>query len=116
MSPSTNYAPNYYTARIAIMILNEALQADREAISQLLRVRIPCVDALARHPTIQVDCSSGSPHVSPLGLMNGLFGILSDGYCPDKEGFGLITAIWDEDSGLVQQFVCTIDQSPEEPA
>jgi len=71
----------------AIDVLNEALEADPEAITNLLNIRIPCNKALADHPTIQsgLELSDGSFRISPLGLINGLFGI-------DERGWGFIGA------------------------
>lgn len=53
-------------------ILNEALEADPEAITQLLSLRVPCNQTLAAHPTIQVRDEKGEVTVGALGLVNGI--------------------------------------------
>lgn len=75
----------------AITVLNEAFDADRVAITLLmLRSRVPCNDALAEHPTIQVGRDDyGRLEVGPLGLINGLFGV-------DDESYGFIAFKLDE--------------------
>ena len=73
-----------------IAFLNQALDTDPAAISALFLHRTPCNEALAEHPTIQVreNCT-----VSPLGLLNGFFGIRGD-------GFGHLTALLETDGKL----------------
>jgi hypothetical protein len=61
----------------ACAILNEALQADPEAIKALLNIRVPCNQALAEHPTIQVRGYDARgklcpPSIGVLGLINGI--------------------------------------------
>ena len=48
----------------AIDVLNGALELDREAMSQLLRQRVPCNQALADHPTLQVGRIDDDPSKS----------------------------------------------------
>lgn len=59
------------TIEETIALLNSALETDREAISSLIEHRVPCSDAMAEHPTIQV---SPNQTVGLLGIINGLFG------------------------------------------
>ncbi len=66
----------------AIDLMNDALKCDGVAISQLAFTRVPCNQALAQHPSIQV---SGESTVGLLGILNGLFGI-------DSRGRGYIEA------------------------
>jgi hypothetical protein len=58
-------------------ILNEALNADPDAVSKLFSHRIPCGDALADHPEIIVGPSvpedkNSPPDLGLLGLLNGM--------------------------------------------
>lgn len=58
-----------------IQTLNEALKADPEATNALMTHAVPCNQALADHPTIQVIDDStpgGHPEVRALGLINGI--------------------------------------------
>lgn len=60
-----------------VEVLNSALEADREAIQKVvLGDHVPCNEALADHPSIQV----GSGGVRTLGLINGFSGTYPDGY------------------------------------
>lgn len=61
-------------ARIAAL-LNEALLMDPEAVTALLNSRVPCNNALANHPTIQVAVEPGEEieySLGLVGLLNGL--------------------------------------------
>lgn len=76
-----------------VELLNEALSADRAAVSQLCQELVPCNDALGEHPTIivwyaseatppyVVRTRSGAEHskyaLGIIGLINGLF---TEGY------------------------------------
>ena len=55
----------------AVVILNEALERDPEAVSRLINIRVDCNDRMAAHPTIQVAHFGGGVHkVGVLGLLN----------------------------------------------
>lgn len=66
----------------AIDYLNELIAADRPAIAALIANRVPCNQALAKHPTCQVGQQHGGFHVGMLGVLNGLFGTFEDGWGP----------------------------------
>jgi len=87
------------TAQDAVDVLNRALEADRGAVMALRDAKVPCNDALALDPTIQVS-STNDPaivhdayqggelitvgggkryQVGFLGMLNGIFGILPSG-------------------------------------
>lgn len=71
----------------AIELLNGIHAADPTVLQALIAHRVPCNEALVKHPTVQVGPSaSGGWEVGLLGILNGLFGI-----CPD--GYGRIAAI-----------------------
>ena len=63
----------------AVAILNRALEADPDAISQLVCHHVPCNQALADDPTIQGgyhdDDTTRWHEVGMLGILNGLFGV-----------------------------------------
>ena len=56
----------------AIKVLNEALEADPEAMNKLFNVKVQVNDELLNHPTIQ--CNGNRKDMGPMGLINGLFG------------------------------------------
>jgi len=89
-----------------IDILNGAIVMDREAIDALVNQRIECNESLADHPHIQVrpgKSLSGTAiwSVGLLGILNGLFGI------DDISGYGAITAVINDDSGILEKFIRT---------
>jgi hypothetical protein len=105
------------TTDYALKILNEALAADPKAMNVLLKTKIPCNKGIAHHPTIQTQdffeafplISAVTPSMenscvgalSPLGLINGLFGV-------NAEGRGYITAVTDEHDKIIR-FEATAD-------
>jgi hypothetical protein len=84
--------------RHAVDVLNRALLADHDAVLELVNARVPCNLSLAKDPTIQVaaDGDAGPYRVGLLGIVNGIFGI-------DGDGWGPITAQFD-DSGKLEEF------------
>jgi hypothetical protein len=83
-----------------IHILNELLEADSTAIEALIGHRVPCNESLAVHPTVQVAQDREGHTVGLLGILNGLVGVIESG---PKEGWGLITATFD-DAGKLTHF------------
>lgn len=69
----------------AIEVLNRAMKADHGAITALMELSVPCNETLAGDKTVKVwapgetgdDASTFG--LRPLGLINGLFGVASDG-------------------------------------
>lgn len=60
----------------AIAFLNELLEVDRAAISELfLAHRVSCNEAMAKHETVQVGVVRDGWDLGVLGLINGLFGV-----------------------------------------
>ncbi len=91
------------TIEQAINLLNQALHADSDAITKLVASKVECNDVLGDHPTIQCgqkDSPDGPVTVGLLGILNGIFGIRSDGY-------GHISAIVDQVSGRIIRFEMT---------
>lgn len=81
-----------------IKLLNEMLEADPEATSQLVNYRVPCNEDLGAHPTIQVGSypdGNGPIRVGLIGVLNGQFGT-------DERGWGCIAAIYDDDGTLLR--------------
>jgi hypothetical protein len=70
----------------AIAYLNDLIELDAAAIVALINQRVPCNRQLAEHETCQVYKTDDGYVVGLLGILNGLFGIRSDGY-------GHITAV-----------------------
>lgn len=58
----------------AVKILNEVLDTDPEAITQLINMRVECSESLSSHQTIQVGVYDGVYKVGVLGLLNGALG------------------------------------------
>ena len=59
---------------LAVELLNDALARDPEAITGLVNMRVNCNDALAAHPTIQVNRYGDVHRIGILGLLNGALG------------------------------------------
>ena len=79
----------------AIEVLNEMTMADREAVQLLVETRVPCNDALADHPTVQVHSDHGRHSVGLLGVINGLLGA-------DDDGWGYVCAKFDDNMQLIE--------------
>jgi len=83
-----------------VAFLNEILRLDRQAVSALFNVRVPCGDALGAHPTVQVQAGTSpgeSLSVGPLGVLNGIFGA-------DEDGWGPISMEVSDDGTILQFF------------
>lgn len=78
----------------AIEFINELIETDREAITALWQNRVPCNQALADHPTVQVGEENGRFVVGLLGILNGLFGV-------DETGTGFIHFFIDSETGAL---------------
>ncbi len=80
----------------AITLLNQLIASDADAVTALFETRVPCNDAFADHPTVQVVqwSRTGTCTVGMLGILNGLFGI-------NAEGWGHIVAVYSEQTGKV---------------
>lgn len=82
--------------------LNELHRLDPVAIHQLMETRVPCNQALSDHGTTQVSGTVGSPTVGTLGILNGLVGVRDDGW-------GYITAVYDDVTEQLTHFEPTAD-------
>jgi len=79
-----------------VAFLNGMLMCDEVATNALFSMRIPCNQEMAEHKTVQVGSLGKTfPIVGMIGILNGLFGI-------DKDGWGKISA--DYDDGKITQF------------
>lgn len=91
-----------------IEFLNELNRVDPDAVASLMRARVPCNEALATHPTVQVGRGAAREpqcyEVGILGVLNGYCGVYGSGV---RAGWGPITAIVDEDTGFVERFELT---------
>lgn len=90
-------------------LLNEVLEINPEALLALLKVKVPCNDALADHPRIQVGVGEFDSHFSLgfLGLLQGLSN--GDEYLasiwtkedpPQLDGFCILTSediVWEDE-------------------
>lgn len=83
------------SAASVVEFLNELLKVDRCAVAALLANRVPCNQAMADHPTVQVAAQHGGYHVGMFGILNGLFGTHPDGW-------GKMMYIFDDDHNLVE--------------
>jgi hypothetical protein len=65
-------------------LLNEILEKDPECVQSLVNQRVKCNDAVANHPTIQVQKFKKDkyPKVGLIGILNCLFGMRADGMGP----------------------------------
>ena len=77
-----------------INFLNALVEIDEPAMRALIETRVPCGEAMASHRTVQVQAHDGAePVVGVLGILNGLFGV-------DEEGWGPLTAVFENDGTL----------------
>lgn len=72
-----------------IEFLNSLVKIDPYAIAELLCIKVPCNQALADHPTVDVEPSGYSTFIAPGSFRVGLLGILN-GFCakPDAPPTG----------------------------
>ena len=93
------------TVEQVVELLNQALEADDVALTDLIQTRVACNEKLAKHSSIQVGLAPGCDQgdkklfyeVGILGLLNGLFGI-------DEKQWGAIAAEMDK-AGHIHRFV-----------
>jgi hypothetical protein len=53
--------------------LNALCEVDSKALQSLIKLRVPCNEVMAKHPTVQVDGNNVNGYtVSLLGIINGL--------------------------------------------
>lgn len=71
--------------------MNDVALVDRTALLELINNRVPCSEALAKHPTVQVARDEFTARVGLLGILNGLCGVYDD-------DTGALCAVTDEDS------------------
>lgn len=111
------------TIEDAIRVLNRMLEADPVATQSLVQKRVPCNQALANDPMVQVHSTPvfrikpgplgrhvgeriGQDHkVGLLGVVNGLFG-------KDGDDWGPIAAVYDDHTGRLQRFTRLISPGP----
>jgi len=88
------------TPQDACDLLNEMLALDYECVYGLIAHRQRCNEAVAYHPTIQVQqyALDEYPKVGIVGILNGMFGIRED-------GMGAIC--YEEDQGKILRFKIT---------
>lgn len=82
-----------------IDVLNELIEADSTAIQDLIEHRVSCDEELGVHPTVQTMLDGKAYTVGLLGILNGLVGVIESG---PKEGWGFISAVYDDDGKLVK--------------
>ena len=87
------------TARTVVDKLNEIHQLDPTVLEALIDYRVPCNQALADHPSVQVGKTENGYEVGLLGILNGLVGVKSDGW-------GFIGASYDD--GHLDKFVIVV--------
>jgi len=89
----------------AIGFLNSLVEVDADAVTRLVDARVQCNQEMADHESVQVQAYDGDENYSVgiLGVLNGLFGTFD---CGPAEGWGPITALFNED-GSVKEFVLT---------
>ena len=92
------HAINAMLADILIERLNKLIEdpAVRADISALIETRVPVGAATCVHPTLQV---VDSKFLGPLGLINGLVGVIPDGL---RQDWGYIAADFDDENKLVK--------------
>lgn len=63
----------------AVQLLNEALDRDPNAITQLVNLRVNCNEQLASQPKIQATLTDDGYRIGILGLLNGILATSSVG-------------------------------------
>lgn len=78
-----------------VSFLNELVALDADAVTALFENRVPCNEALADHPTVQIVVNAENKYtVGLLGIINGMFGV-------DGRGIGQIGAVYSDETGKV---------------
>ena len=77
------------TIKEAVDFLNDALNTDSKAVTELFFDRKKCNVYMANHETIQCGMIKDEYCVGVLGLLNGMFGI-------DENGYGAIMMVIEE--------------------
>jgi hypothetical protein len=103
--PATNADPaKRARAQEIVDFLNSLVEIDREAIHTIMASHMPCNDAMADHPTVQVraykldeDAADHGCTVEPLGILNGFVGV-------DDESRGFIEMMLDDATGKLVGF------------
>ena len=102
-------SPNTLQIDEVVTFLNELVAMDEHFVRMLVNTRVPCNQAIADHPTVQVGDRTESNKLllgdalerpwaaGFLGVLNGFFGI-------DENGWGFIYMEVDQDSGEVKRF------------
>lgn len=83
-----------------ITLLHQAVALDPAAMQELVNHRVLCNEWLAVHPTIQVHSEErpdAVARVGLLGILNGIFGC-------DARGYGIIAAVFSDDTGKLIGF------------
>lgn len=83
------------TVDAAVKLLNEANDADPDAMSRLISHRTPCNDRMANHPTIQVGKDGSTFLVGMLGIINGIYGTRVNGH-------GFVAAITNDEGEILR--------------
>ena len=86
------------TVNEVVEFLNHLLTIDRKTITSLIKHKIECNKNLFKHPSVQVLKTKDKYLVSMLGILNGMFGV-------DNNGYGQITACFEND--IIIKFVKT---------
>lgn len=103
------FEPNQLEIDDVIDFLNDLVEKDEHFVRMLVRTRVPCNQAIADHPTVQVGERSESsklllgdgaerPYEAGfLGVLNGLFGV-------DEKDWGFLYMAQEEGTGKVLRF------------
>lgn len=92
---------NILLARTIVSLMNDLFALDREAVNDLVGHRVMCNEALANHPTVQVQTQDGYHEIGLLGILNGLCGVYEEG---PKAQWGCISAEFDDQTGRLIGF------------
>ncbi len=73
------------TVRRALLVLNDALERDPQALTHLVNARISCNEKMIGHPTVQVKVDYADYKIGILGLINGILGYKRGGIGAEGE-------------------------------
>jgi len=72
--------------------LNTLLDADQSFVERLISHRLPCNEAIANHPSVQVGNKGAGYEAGILGVLNGFFGVFDNG---PRRGWGALMAVYE---------------------
>lgn len=96
-------------AERCVALLQEMIDLDAAAVTALCAARVPCNEALAAHPTVQVGGEVGAAEVGLLGVLNGLCGAYEEG---ERAGWGAVSVVIDSFGNAIGAHLLASEDEP----